>query len=701
MMKQKFLIVPLILLAACTSKKMKYLVTEKQDVTDTYFGTKVEDPYRWLEDDNSEKTAEWVKAQNEITDAYLEKIPFRDKIEKRLTELWNYPKIGTPYKKAGKYFFYKNDGLQNQSVYYMTDDLSKEAVVLLDPNKLSEDGTVALSGTSVSKDGKYLAYRVARSGSDWNEVFVKNIGTGEMLSDHIEWVKFSGTAWYNDGFFYSRYDKPKEGDALSGSNEYHKVYYHKLGDKQENDKLIYEEKDNPKRLFGVGVTEDRRYMILSKMEGSSGNGLAVKDLTKKKADFITLSKDLKSSFAVIDNIDDQLYILTNYKAPRYRLVKVDMKKPAEENWVDVIPESENVLESCAHVGGKLVAILMKDAHNVVNVHQLDGKFDYELKLPGIGTIGSFNGKKAEDLAFYSYTSYNTPTEIYTYNFKTKETKLYNRPEVAFNPDDFVVEQKFYKSKDGTQVPMFLFHKKGIKLDGNNPTLLYGYGGFNISLTPGFSPRTMVFVENGGVYVVANLRGGGEYGEKWHKSGTKMQKQNVFDDCIAAAEFLISEKVTSSKKLALMGGSNGGLLVGAVLNQRADLFAAAVPQVGVMDMLRYHKFTIGWAWAGDYGTSEDSKEMFEYLLNYSPYHTIKKGGDYPAIMATTADHDDRVVPAHTFKYMARMQELASGKNPTIVRIESKAGHGAGKPTSKWIEEYTDIWAFILYSLGAEL
>ncbi|MCL3779700.1 S9 family peptidase [Prolixibacteraceae bacterium JC049] len=700
-MKQKLLLLPVILLAACTSKKMQYPVTEKQDVTDTYFGTTVEDPYRWLEDDNSEETAKWVKAQNEVTDAYLAKIPFRTKIEERLTELWNYPKIGTPYKKAGKYFFYKNDGLQNQSVYYMTDDLTKEPVVLLDPNKLSEDGTVALSGTSVSKDGKYLAYRVARSGSDWNEVFVKNIETGELLKDHVEWVKFSGTAWYKDGFFYSRYDKPAEGDALSGSNEYHKVYYHKLGDEQKNDKLIYEEKDKPKRLFGIGVTEDRRFMILSKMEGSSGNGLAVKDLSKKKAEFIALSKDLKSSFAVIDNIDNELYILTNYKAPRYRLVKVDMKKPAEENWVDIIPESENVLESCAHIGGKLVAILMKDAHNVVNVHQLDGKFEYELKLPGIGTVGSFSGKKAEDLAFYSYTSYNTPTEIYTYDFKTKETKLYNRPKVAFNPDDFVVEQKFYKSKDGTKVPMFLFHKKGIKMDGNNPTLLYGYGGFNVSLTPGFSPRTMVFVENGGVYVVANLRGGGEYGEKWHKSGTKMKKQNVFDDCITAAEFLISEGVTSKEKLGLMGGSNGGLLVGAVLNQRPDLFSAAIPQVGVMDMLRYHKFTIGWAWAGDYGTSEDSKEMFEYLLNYSPYHTIKAGGDYPAIMATTADHDDRVVPAHTFKYMARMQELASGKNPTIVRIESKAGHGAGKPTSKWIEEYTDIWAFIFYNLGMEM
>ncbi len=692
-------LIPAMFFVACTNEpKMEYPITKKEVVKDVYFETEVEDPYRWLEDDNSEETGQWVKAQNEVTFNYLNQLPGREKINSRLTELWNYPKSTTPFKKAGKYFFFKNDGLQNQNVLFIAENLEAEPEILLDPNTLSEDGTVALSGIEISPDGKYLIYQIAKSGSDWNEVFVMDIESRENLPDHIEWLKFSGVSWYNNGFFYSAYDAPAEGDELKQSNENHKVMFHKLGTTQAEDKLIFKEPEHPKRLFGLGITEDERFMALYKMEASNGQAVSVKDLTKKDAEFIPLMESFDYSFTIVENIDENIYVLTNYQAPKYRLIKINMDAPEEENWEVIIPEKENVLGSASFIGGKIVADYMKDAHSVVEVYNYDGTFDYEIELPGIGSVGTFSGKKEEAEAFYSYTSFNTPGEIYRYNFDTMETELYFRPNVKFNPDEFEVSQHFYESKDGTKIPMFLFHKKGIELNGKNPVLLYAYGGFNISLTPTFSVTRMNFVENGGVFALANLRGGGEYGEEWHKAGTKLQKQNVFDDFIAAAEYLISEKYTNPSKLAIMGGSNGGLLVGAVTNQRPELFKVAIPAVGVMDMLRYHKFTIGWAWAGDYGTSEDSKEMFEYLYNYSPYHTIIEGGKYPAVLATTADHDDRVVPAHTFKYMARLQEYNAGKLPVLVRIETKAGHGGGKPTEKIIEEYTDLWAFTFYHLG---
>ena len=687
---------------SCSEKPIQYPPTKKGEVKDTYFGTEVEDPYRWLEDDNSTETAEWVKTQNQLTFGYLEKLPYRDQIKTRLTELWDYPKYGTPFKEAGKYFFYKNDGLQNQSVLYTTNDLSAEATVLLDPNTLSDDGTAALSGIEISNDGKYLIYQVAKSGSDWNEIFVKNIETGEMLSDHIKWVKFSGVSWYNDGFFYSAYDQPEAGSELSKANEYQKVYFHQLGTEQATDQLVVSDPTNPKQMFGAGLTDDKRFLLITKSQGTHGNALDFKDLGKKNSGFISLMESYEYEFNPVENIGDDLFVLTNYKAPKYRLIKINTNKPAESEWVDIIPEKKDVLESVRLISGKLVANYMSDARAKVEVYSYDGVFDHEVQLPGIGSVSAFSGKKDEPIAFFSFTSFNTPGEIYKYDFTTNQSSLHFRPEVKFNPEDFEVKQDFYASKDGTKIPMFIVHKKGIELNGNNPTLLYAYGGFNISLTPSFSASRLAFIENGGVFALANLRGGGEYGEAWHMAGTKLQKQNVFDDFIAAAEYLISQKYTSSQKLAIQGGSNGGLLVGAVTNQRPDLFKVALPAVGVMDMLRFHKFTIGWAWASDYGSSEDSEEIFKYLYNYSPYHTIKQGAAYPAVLATTADHDDRVVPAHTFKYMARLQEYGAGnKLPLLVRIDTKAGHGAGKPTAKVIEEYTDVWSFVFYHLGMKM
>ncbi len=701
MKKLVSLLLALFFMVSCTDQKIEYPLTKKVDVSDNYFGTEVEDPYRWLEDDNSEETAEWVKAQNEVTFAYLEKLPYREEIRARLTELMNYPRYSTPFKEAGKYYFFKNDGLQNQSVLYMTEILGGEPVEVLDPNKLSEDGTVALSGVEISDDGKFMVYKIARSGSDWNEIFVKNLETGNLLEDHIEWVKFSGIDWYDGGFFYSAYDKPETGSELSNANEYHKIYYHKLGTAQTVDKLIYEDKEHPKRNCYAGVTEDNRFLFVSTSETTSGNALSVKDMSRKGSELVPVVTTFDNDFNVIGNIGDELFALTNCDAPKYKLIRFNLKNQGKENWTEIIPEKENVLQWAGFAGGKIVALYMQDAHSVMEVYNYDGTSDYEIKLPGIGSVGSFSGKKEDPVAFYNYTSFNTPGEIYKFDFTTKKSSLHYRPEVKFDPDDFEVKQEFYASKDGTKIPMFIVHKKGLRLNGKNPALLYGYGGFNISITPSFSTTRLAFFENGGVYAVANLRGGGEYGEEWHLAGTKMNKQNVFDDFIAAAEYLIDQKYTSSDKLAIMGGSNGGLLIGAVLNQRPDLFRVAFPQVGVMDMLRYHKFTIGWAWAGDYGTSEDSKEMFEYLYRYSPYHTIIKGGKYPAVLAGTADHDDRVVPAHTFKYIARLQEYNAGKLPVLVRIDVKAGHGAGKPTAKVIDEYTDLWSFLFYHLGMKM
>ncbi|MFV0483406.1 MAG: prolyl oligopeptidase family serine peptidase [Bacteroidales bacterium] len=698
-MKFRLYLMGIAMIASCTqTQKLSYPETKKISVSDDYFGTSVEDPYRWLEDDNADETKAWVEAQNEVSFSYLNKLPNRKKIADELTAVMNYERFGVPFKKGGRYFYYKNDGLQNQSVLYITDSPDAPGTVLLDPNKLSDDGTVSLGGIAVSDDAKTLVYSISRSGSDWNEVFVKDIESGKLLNDHLEWVKFSGLAWYDNGIFYSRYDKPEEGSELSKSNEFHKVYYHKIGTKQAEDILIKEDKEHPLRMLGAGVSDDKRFLYLTASEGSNGNALMIKDLAKDNASFVSIWDKFENRFAVVNNVGKDFYVRTNYKAPRYRLIKINLDSPDESNWVDIIPENDNVLEGVSFVGGKIVARYMQDAYSAVEIYNVDGTPDSKLTLPGIGSVGGFTGKSDDRETFFSYASFNTPGEIYRYNFDSKEAKLYFKPKAAFNSDDFVVKQKFYESKDGTKVPMFLVHKKGIKMDGNNPTLLYGYGGFNISLTPSFSSTRMVFLNNGGVLAVANLRGGGEYGDKWHKGGTKMNKQNVFDDCIAAAEFLVNQKYTNPGKLALQGGSNGGLLVGAVINQRPDLFKAALPAVGVMDMLRFQDFTIGWAWAGDYGRSDDSKEMFDYLYAYSPYHNLKKGGKYPAVLVTTADHDDRVVPAHSFKYAARLQEYNAGTEPTLIRIDTKAGHGAGKPTAKVIEEYTDVWAFLFDELG---
>ncbi len=689
-------------MASCSKTRTpEYPVTLKETVTDTIFGTPVEDPYRWLEDDNSEATAQWVEAQNRVTFAYLEGLPGRDSIRSRLTSLWNYPKISAPFKEAGKYFFSKNDGLQNQSVIYMADSLHGEPRVLLDPNTLSDDGTVALTGMEISPDGKYLIYKIARSGSDWNEIFVMDIATGKLLPDHIQWLKFSGTPWYDGGFFYSCYDKPAEGEELSRANENQKVRYHKLGTDPSTDPLIVSDPEHPKRYISVGLTEDKQFMLLYKSETTSGNSLAFRETAGKNKEFISLMESFDYDFNVIDNLGSFLIVHTNYKAPKYRILKIDTRLPQENNWVELIAEKENVLLSAGLAGGKLVLNYLKDAYSHPEVYHYDGTFDYEFQLPGIGTIGGLNGKKEDTEAFYTFSSFNTPSEVYRYDFNTKESVLHNRPQVSFNPDDYQVDQVFYPSKDGTRIPMFLFYRKGMVQNGNNPVLLYGYGGFNNSLTPGFSVQRLFFAEQGGIVAVANLRGGGEYGEEWHKAGTRMNKQNVFDDFIAAAEYLIGEKYTSPRKLAIQGGSNGGLLVGAVANQRPELFRVALPAVGVMDMLRYHKFTVGWGWAGDYGTSDESREMFQYLYNYSPFHNIRKEAAYPATLVTTADHDDRVVPAHSFKYISRLQEYHTGNLPVLIRIETKAGHGSGKPTAKVIEEYTDIWAFTFYHLGIRI
>lgn len=680
---------------------LKYPETKKIDGTDTYFETVVEDPYRWLENDTSQETKDWVKAQNEVTFGFLNKLPGRGKIRKRLAELLDYPKYGVPFKKAGKYFFFKNDGLQDQSVLFMCETLDVEPRVIIDPNTFSENGTVSLTSVEVSEDGKYLVYMVASSGSDWNEIYVKNIETGETLKDHLEWVKFSDLSWFDGGFYYSAYDKPTEGQEFLYANEFQKVYYHKLGASQSEDVLIIEDKENRQRMFSAGVTEDKHFLAITISESTSGNALSVKNLTKESSEIVPVMTSTKNDFTLIGNVGDELFILTNYKAPKYRLLKVDINNSVEKYWMEVIQEEENVLERTTLAGNRIVATYMKDAHSELAIYSYNGEFERSIQLPGIGSVDSFRGKKDENIAFYDYTSFNTPGEIYQFDFERNESRLFFRPEVKFNSNDYEVKQKFFESKDGTRLPMFIIHKRGMKLDGKNPTLLYGYGGFNISLTPSFSAIRMAFIEKGGVFALANLRGGGEYGEDWHLAGTKFQKQNVFDDFIAAAEYLIQSNYTDRNHLAIQGGSNGGLLVGAVLNQRPDLFKVALPAVGVMDMLRYQKFTIGWAWASDYGTSADSKEMFEYLYKYSPYHNIIKDGKYPAVLVTTADHDDRVVPAHSFKYIARLQEFNKGELPVLIRIDTDAGHGSGKPTSKVIEEYGDILAYVYFHLGIEL
>ena len=698
-----------IALAACTQKPQpqpRYQVAEypqafrDETVVDDYFGTKVADPYRWLENDTSAETNAWVEAERKVTDDYLSHIPFRGAIKDRLTTLMNYERYSAPHKRFGRYIYSKNDGLQNQSVIYLQYP-DKDPEVLLDPNKLSDDGTVSFGGGSQSNDGKYYAYLIQRSGSDWVEIYVMDIATKELLPDHIEWAKFTGASWYKDGFYYAAYDKPVEGKEFSNVNENHKIYYHKLGTSQEEDQLFYSNPKQPRYFHQVDLTEDEHYMFLFESGQGAGSTLWIRDMQNPKGKFVQIADDMDYFYNPIDVIDDVIYLFTNYDAPKGRVVSVSAKAPQKENWKDLIPESDNVLVSAQMAAGKMIVTYDKDAANHAYVYTLNGEMLHEIELPTFGEVG-FSSRYDEPEVYYAFTSFVYPTTIFKYDIDKNESTVFRAPKVDFKPEEYTTEQVFVTSKDGTKVPMFLTYKTGLQKDGKNPTLLYGYGGFNITLNPGFGISRLPFLENGGIYAQMNLRGGNEYGEEWHLAGTKLQKQNVFDDCIACAEYLIKEGYTSADYLALNGGSNGGLLVGAVVNQRPDLFRVAVPQVGVMDMLRYHLFTIGWNWASDYGTSEDDEAMFKALYAYSPLHTIQSGDNvhYPAIMVTTADHDDRVVPAHSFKYAAALQAAQTGSEPKIIRIDSKAGHGGGKPIAKVLEEQADIYAFILYNMGVE-
>jgi prolyl oligopeptidase len=674
-----------------------YPKTPKSAVTDDYFGVQVADPYRWLEDDNSAETAEWVRAENEVTEAYLQKIPFREELKQRMTALWNYHRYGVAFRRGKYYFFTKNNGIQNQSVLYIQEGLDAEPRVFLDPNKLSTDGTTALSGYAASHDGSYFAYAIAKAGSDWNEIYVIETASGRQLADKLEWVKFSEIAWKGNGFYYSRYDKPGDGGELSSKNEFKKVYYHKVGDPQNQDKLIYENKNEPLRGYGAQTTDDENFLLIYETESTSGNALYIKDLSTPDSKFVKIADGFRFDYEVITNVGDRFFIKTNDGASRYRLISVELSNPDRKKWVEVIPEKDEVLQSVYSGGGMLICQYMKDATSKAWIYRTDGTMLHALELPGPGTINDFESTWEDGLAFYSYTSFTSPSTIYKYSISSNKAEVFRASEIDFDASQIVSNQVFYTSKDGTKIPMFLVHRADVKLDGNNPVYLYGYGGFNVSLTPNFSVSRLLFIENGGIFAMPNLRGGGEYGEAWHRAGTKLQKQNVFDDFIAAAEYLINNKYTNPKKLAIAGGSNGGLLVGACMTQRPELFAVALPAVGVMDMLRYHKFTIGWAWAEDYGSSDD-KEEFVYLLGYSPLHNLKAGTCYPATLVTTADHDDRVVPAHSFKFAATLQEKHACQNPVLIRIETKAGHGAGKPISKMIEEATDMWSFTMYNLG---
>ncbi|WP_417441257.1 prolyl oligopeptidase family serine peptidase [Idiomarina sp.] len=681
------------------TQSMSYPETRKGDVVDTYFGTEVADPYRWLEDDRSEETENWVKAQNEVTFAHLESIPYRETIEKRLTELWNYEKISAPFKEGDYTYFYKNDGLQNQYVVYRQKG-DEDPEVFLDPNTFSEDGTTSLAQLTFSDDGSLAAYSISEGGSDWRKIRVIDAETKEQLEEPLVDVKFSGISWVdNEGFYYSSYDKP-EGSELSAKTDQHKLYYHELGTDQSDDKLVFGGTDAEKhRYVGGYVTDDDRYLMISAANSTSGNKLFIKDLTEEDSKLVTVLDHTDSDTRVLDNDGSKLYLVTNLDAPNQRVVTVDASNPTPENWEDFIPETENVL-SVSTGAGYIFAEYMVDAVAKVKQYAYNGDMVREVQLPGVGSIGGFSGKKEADELYYTFTNYSTPSTIYKFDPDQGGSEVYAESGADFDPANYESKQVFYTSKDGTEVPMIITYKKGTKLDGSNPTILYGYGGFNISLTPSFSIANAAWLEMGGVYAVANLRGGGEYGKDWHKAGTKLQKQNVFDDFIAAAEYLIDEKYTSSDHLAVRGGSNGGLLVGAVMTQRPELFAVALPAVGVLDMLRYHTFTAGAGWAYDYGTADDSKEMFEYLIGYSPVHNVEEGVAYPATLITTGDHDDRVVPAHSFKFAAELQDKAGGENPQLIRIETNAGHGAGTPVSKTIEQYSDIFGFTLYHMGFE-
>ncbi len=670
------------------------------DVVDEYSGVKVADPYRWLEDSDSEESRTWINAQNKITFPYLQKIPGRSKIHKRLTKLWDYEKYGMPFKRGGRYFFTKNDGLQNQSVLYTTASLDAEPRVLLDPNKLSKDGTVALAGYSISEDGRLMAYGLSTSGSDWREYKVRNIDTGKDLDDHLKWVKFSGAAWTKDGkgFFYSRYDAPEEGEEFQQVNYFQKLYYHRVGEPQTEDTLAYDRPDRKEWGFGGDVTDDGRYLTISVWRGTERKNLFFyKDLHDDSAGVVELISEFEAQYSLIDNDGSVFWFKTDLDAPRSRVIAIDIRTPEKRYWREVIPEARETLRGVNLVGNLFVCSYLKDARTQVKMFDESGGFVREVKFPGLGTAFGFGGRREEPETFYMFTSFTDPGTIYRYDMTTGVSEIFRRPTVDFDPGKYETKQIFYSSKDGTRVPMFITHKKGIELDGTNPTLLYGYGGFNIAITPSFRLSNLVWMEMGGVYAVANIRGGGEYGKAWHEAGMKLTKQNCFDDFIAAAEWLIDNDYTSSSKLAIRGGSNGGLLVGACMTQRPDLFGCCLPAVGVMDMLRFHNFTIGWAWTSDYGCS-DNPEEFQAQYAYSPLHNIQPGTAYPATLITTADHDDRVVPGHSFKFAATLQAAQTGLAPTLIRIQTKAGHGAGKPTTMRIDEAADILAFMSHSLG---
>jgi prolyl oligopeptidase len=685
---------------AQTPKAFHYPEAPRSDTVDDYHGNKIADPYRPLEDPDSRETRAWIAAENQVTAAFLESIPAREKIKKRLTELWNYEKFAVPNQEGGRIFYTRNSGLQNQGVLYVLPALDAEPRVLLDPNTLTADGTVALSGTSTSHDGAKLAYGLASAGSDWQEWRVRDVETGSDRDDLLKWIKFSGASWTRDGkgFYYSRFPEPRPGEDLKGVNYYQKLFFHSLGTPQSDDLLVYERPDQKEWEFHGLVTDDGKYLIVTVAKGTDDKyRILYQSLETPKAPIVELIDNFDQEYSFLDNDGPVFWFKTDRDAPRGRVIAIDTRNPKPESWKEIIPQAEETLISVSVVGGRFIASFLKDAHTQVKVFELDGTFVREVDLPGLGTASGFGGKRSDRETFYSFASFNTPPTIYRYEVASGRSTVFRKPRLAFDPADYETTQVFYKSKDGTRVPMFLSHKKGIKLDGSNPTLLYGYGGFNIPLTPTFSASNLVWMEMGGVYAQANLRGGGEYGEAWHKAGTKLTKQNVFDDFIAAAEWLIEHKVTSTPRLAIAGGSNGGLLVGACITQRPELYGAALPAVGVMDMLRFHKFTIGWAWVDDFGSSDDPAE-FKAIRAYSPLHNIKPGTCYPPTLITTADHDDRVVPAHSFKFAAALQAAQSCDQPILIRIETKAGHGAGKPTTKIIEEAADRWAFLVKVLG---
>ncbi|HEU4477776.1 MAG TPA: prolyl oligopeptidase family serine peptidase [Pyrinomonadaceae bacterium] len=697
----RFALILCLFTAGITQQMIKpnnYPPARKSDQVDDYHGVKVADPYRWLEELDSEETRNWVEAENKLSFGYLAAIPERNTLKERLTKLWNYEKYGIPFKEGNRYFYTRNSGLQNQAVLYTVTALDAQPQVVLDPNSLSADGTVALSGMQVSPDGKFIAYSLSASGSDWQEWKVRDVETSKDLSDHLKWVKFSGASWTRDGkgFFYSRYDEPK-GDTLKSINYFQKVYFHKLGTPQTEDVLVYERPDQKDWLFGGTVTDDGNYLIITVFQGTDVKSrVYYKDLKAKDAPVVKLLDDFDAAYNFVANEGSRFWFQTDLQAPRGKLIEIDTTKPARNNWKVVVPEGKETLQASSFVNNKFVLNYLKDAYTQVKIYDVNGKLVNEVGFPEIGSAAGFGGKATDKETFYAFTGFTTPTAIYRYDMTTGKSTIFRQPKVDFNPADYETKQVFYKSKDGTKVPMFITHKKGLKLDGNNPTFLYGYGGFNISLTPAFSVGNLVWMEMGGVYAQPNLRGGGEYGEDWHQAGMKLKKQNVFDDFIAAAQWLIDNKYTSAPKLAIGGGSNGGLLVGAAMTQRPDLFGAALPAVGVMDMLRFQKFTIGWAWVSDYGSSDNAEE-FKALYAYSPLHNIKPGTSYPPTMITTADHDDRVWPGHSFKFAAALQAAQGGDAPILIRIETKAGHGAGKPTSKLIEETADRWAFLVKTL----